>query len=127
MFSRFLAECRPERQHDPAVLDRPLLEAYLPWLRRQTNSRPGPGKGKPLAASTIITTLSPLSVFLSTWQRYQWQPPLPDQARIHPEDFPHQRAGSPRVKRPRCLTRQRSSLMAGRAQSGPDYRSHRSK
>ncbi len=36
MFSRFLAECRPERQHDPAVLDRPLLEAYLPWLRRQT-------------------------------------------------------------------------------------------
>ncbi|MBS2531976.1 tyrosine-type recombinase/integrase [Catenulispora sp. NF23] len=87
-FSRFLTEHCPDRQDDPAVLDRDLLDAFRPWLRRQTNRNKGRNYGKPLANSTIVARMSPLSVFLDTWHRYDWQPPLSRHTRFRTEDYP---------------------------------------
>src|SRR5260370_7025846 len=48
LLSRFLAEHCPDRQHDPAVLDRPLLEAFIGWLARRGVEKKGPYYGQPI-------------------------------------------------------------------------------
>ncbi|MEU5547876.1 tyrosine-type recombinase/integrase [Streptomyces sioyaensis] len=88
-FSRFLRECVPDRQDDPQVLDRPLLERYVSWQRMQTVSeKRSPRYGLPLKPSSVIATLSPLAVFLDNWHWRGWQPELSRQTRIYPEDYP---------------------------------------
>ncbi|MCM3883105.1 site-specific integrase [Frankia sp. R82] len=86
--SRFLADCRADRQHDPAVLDRPTLEQYVGWLVDARDQRPGKFHGRTLAARTRKLHLSKLKGFLEAWRRYGWTPRLPDDAHIYVDDLP---------------------------------------
>ncbi|MFE0686085.1 hypothetical protein ACFW17_35525 [Streptomyces sp. NPDC058961] len=112
LFSRFLAEARPDRQNDPAVLDRPLLESYIGWVGRRTVERKGPYFGQPVSPGSRSRSrlLSAVFTMLETWRRYDWQPALPADARIHRGRIPttawtegqlHRRApdGADRVRR----------------------------
>lgn len=91
LFSRFLAEARPDRQNDPAVLDRPLLESYIGWVGRRTVEQKGPYFGQPVAPGSRSRLLSAVSTMLETWRRYDWQPALPADARIHRDEYPRPR------------------------------------
>ncbi|GAA3380809.1 tyrosine-type recombinase/integrase [Streptomyces sannanensis] len=90
-FSRFIAEARPDRQHDPAVLDRPLLESYIGWVGRRTVEKKGAYCGRPLTPSSRSRLLSVVATLLETWRRYHWQPVLPPDARIHQDEYPRPR------------------------------------
>ncbi|TFV29917.1 hypothetical protein E4K10_46280 [Streptomyces sp. T1317-0309] len=90
-FSRFIAEARPDRQHDPAVLDRPLLESYIGWVGRRTVEKKGAYCGQPLTPSSRSRLLSVVATLLETWRRYHWQPVLPPDARIHRDEYPRPR------------------------------------
>ncbi|WP_199565800.1 tyrosine-type recombinase/integrase [Spongiactinospora rosea] len=88
-FSRFLTQVLPDRQHDPLLLEREVLEAYLGWLQRQVNeNKAGRNRGQPLSVATRIRHLSALAGFLDHWHRYGWDPLLPATARIYTEDYP---------------------------------------
>ncbi|MCX4790325.1 site-specific integrase [Streptomyces sp. NBC_01221] len=91
LFSRFIAETRPDRQNDPAVLDRPLLESYIGWVGRRTVEQKGPYFGQPVAPGSRSRLLSAVSTMLETWRRYDWQPALPANARIHRDEYPRPR------------------------------------
>ncbi|WP_307517574.1 hypothetical protein [Streptomyces umbrinus] len=64
LFSRFLAEARPDRQNDPAALDRPLLESYIGWVGRRTVEQKGPYFGQPVAPGSRSRLLSAVSTML---------------------------------------------------------------
>jgi integrase len=87
-FSRFLAECCPQRQHDPAVIERATLEHYIGWLIDAPDTRRGKWAGRRLTARTRKLHLSKLKGFLEAWRRYGFTPPLPDNAHIHVDDLP---------------------------------------
>ncbi|MER6254657.1 tyrosine-type recombinase/integrase [Streptomyces sp. NPDC001584] len=91
VFSRFIAESRPDQQNDPAVLDRALLESYIGWVGRRTVEKKGPHYGLPVSPGSRIRLLSVISTMLETWRRYGWQPVLPPDARIHRDEYPRQR------------------------------------
>jgi integrase len=91
LFSRFLAEACPDRQHDPAVLDRHLLEGFIGWLGRRTVEKKGPYFGLPISPGSRSSSLSALSQLLETWRRYGWEPVLPADARIHRDEYPRPR------------------------------------
>jgi integrase len=91
LFSRFLAETCPDRQHDPAVLDRKLLEAFIGWVGRRTVQKKGPYYGQPVRSHSRSSTLSALCMLLETWRRYGWEPALPADARIHRDEYPRPR------------------------------------
>lgn len=88
LLSRFLAEHCPDRQHDPAVLDRPLLEAFIGWLARRVVEKKGPYYGQPIRPNSRSSTLSTVSMLLEAWRRYGWEPTLPADARIHRDEYP---------------------------------------
>ncbi|WP_162257864.1 MULTISPECIES: DUF6262 family protein [unclassified Kitasatospora] len=91
VFSRFIAESRPDQQNDAAVLDRALLESYIGWVGRRTVEKKGPHYGQPVSPGSRIRLLSVISTMLETWRRYGWQPVLPPDARIHRDEYPRQR------------------------------------
>lgn len=87
-FSRFLAECHPQRQDDPAVIERTTLEHYIGWLIDAPDIRPGKWAGRRLSARSRKLNLSKLKGFLEAWRRYGFTPPLPDNAHIYVDDLP---------------------------------------
>lgn len=91
LFSGFLAEACPGRQHDPAVLDRQLLETFIGWLARRTVGKKGRYYGLPISPGSRSSSLSTVSLLLETWRRYDWAPALPADARIHRDEYPRPR------------------------------------
>ncbi|MGW3624089.1 tyrosine-type recombinase/integrase [Streptomyces sp. NPDC000880] len=91
LFSRFIAETRPDRQNEPAVLDRPLLETFIGWVGRRMVEQKGPYFGLPVTPGSRSRLLSTVSTLLETWRRYDWQPVLPADARIHRDEYPRPR------------------------------------
>jgi integrase len=88
-FSRFLARVFPDRQDDPMLLDRAVLETYVGWLGRYVNdNESGRGRGKPFSAETRIRHLSTMADFFAHWHRYGWEPALPPTTRIYTDDYP---------------------------------------
>ncbi|MEV6598802.1 site-specific integrase [Actinoplanes sp. NPDC051346] len=87
-FSRFLTECYPAQQDEPAVLDRAALERYSGWLIDAPDIRPGKWAGRRLTARTRKLHLSKLKGFLEAWRRYGFTPPLPENAHIYVDDLP---------------------------------------
>lgn len=64
VFSRFIAESRPDQQNDPAVLDRALLESYIGRVGRRTVEKKGPHYGQPVSSGSRIRLLSVMSTML---------------------------------------------------------------
>jgi hypothetical protein len=91
IFSRFLAETCPDRQHSPAVLDRSLMEAWIGWVSRRIVTKKGPQCGQPMAPGSRSRLLSAIAMMLESWRRYDWQPALPGDARIHRDEYPRHR------------------------------------
>ncbi|SDW92488.1 Site-specific recombinase XerD [Saccharopolyspora shandongensis] len=88
-FSRFLAHAYSDRQDDPTVLDRAVLETYVGWLHRHVNdNKAGRGRGKPFSAETRIRHLSTMADFFAYWHRYGWEPALSPTTRIFTDDYP---------------------------------------
>jgi hypothetical protein len=82
LFSIFLAETSPDRQHDPAVLDRQLLETFIGWLGRRTVGKKGRYYGLPICPGSRSSSLSTVSLLLEA---------LPADARIHRDEHPRPR------------------------------------
>src|SRR5450756_2140929 len=91
LFSGFLAEACPDRQDDPAVLDRRLLETFIGWLGRRTVGKKGRYYGLPISPGSRSSSLSTVSLLLETWRLYHWAPALPADARIHRDEYPRPR------------------------------------
>jgi integrase len=91
LLSRFLAGHCPDRQHDPAVLDRPLFEAFIGWLGRRVAEKKGLYHGQPVRPNSRSNTLSAVSMLLEARRRYGWEPMLPADARIHRDEYPRPR------------------------------------